>query len=78
MSGNDEIKFDDIVNASSSITVDLANLGGSVSTKRSEREEIDRQIEAFLNAGGTIDVIEANVLADPPRKPVNNYGSQPI
>ena len=42
------------------------------------REELDQQIEAFLNSGGKISCIGADVMADPPRKPENKYGSHPI
>jgi|GEM_PF-5185160 len=43
-----------------------------------EREELNRQIEDFLSTGGSIDRIEATVMADPPKKPENKYGSHPI
>ena len=43
-----------------------------------EREALNQQIEEFLNSGGRISHIEANVMADPPKKPENRYGSQPI
>jgi len=36
------------------------------------------QIEAFLNSGGRISQIDPNVMTDPPKKPENRYGSQPI
>ena len=46
--------------------------------KSAEREQLNGQIESFLGSGGCIDMIEANVLADPPQKPTSNYGGQPI
>ena len=49
----------------------------SASRKRI-REQVQSDIEAFLQAGGKIDQIEPNVLADPPRKPTSNYGGRPI
>ena len=42
------------------------------------REELNRQIDAFLSNGGSINHINSNVMADPPKKPENKYGSQPI
>jgi len=43
-----------------------------------EREELNRQIDEFLNNGGTISAIDMNIMADPPKKPENKYGSHPI
>jgi len=76
MSDN-EVGFNDVVNAAD-IHVDIDALESSAKLKKAEQDELSQQIEAFLNSGGKIDVIEANVLADPPKKPVSNYGSQPI
>lgn len=42
------------------------------------RTELDRQVQDFLKNGGEIQDIEPNVMADPPKKPQNNYGSRPI
>lgn len=42
------------------------------------RTELDRQVQDFLSGGGEIQDIEPNVMADPPKKPQNNYGSRPI
>ena len=50
----------------------------SMVEKVAEREELDRQIEAFLSSGGKISHIDPNVMADPPKKPENKYGSHPI
>lgn len=50
----------------------------SLSSKENERLELQKQMEAFLSNGGQVSVIEQNVLADPPRRPVSNYGSRPI
>ncbi len=47
-------------------------------SKAKAREELNRQVEEFLANGGKINYIDSNVLADPPRKPSSNYGSQPI
>ena len=32
----------------------------------------------FLARGGKVQEVEANVVADPPKKPDNKYGSRPI
>ena len=50
----------------------------SVSSKENIRQQLQDDIEAFLASGGQVDRIAANVTADPPRKPVSNYGSRPI
>ncbi|MEO0444400.1 MAG: hypothetical protein AAFZ92_11805 [Pseudomonadota bacterium] len=60
------------------MVVNLEGLEPSSLSKQVERDEISQQIEAFLAAGGKIDYVEPNVLADPPKKPTSNYGSQPI
>ncbi|PID42894.1 MAG: hypothetical protein CSB48_08725 [Proteobacteria bacterium] len=46
--------------------------------RRDIRLNLNRDIEAFLSRGGRVQVIDANVRADPPRKPSVNYGSAPI
>ena len=46
--------------------------------KERERQQLQADVEAFLARGGKISTIDANVLADPPRKPESSYGSQPI
>lgn len=74
---NNQTEFNDVVNASD-ISIDIDALESSAARKKAEQEELNKQIESFLNSGGEIDVIEPNVLADPPKKPVSNYGSQPI
>lgn len=76
MSDN-EVEFNDVVDAAD-IHVDIDALESDALRKKAERDELSQQIEAFLNSGGRINVIEPNVLADPPKKPVSNYGSQPI
>jgi hypothetical protein len=57
---------------------DMDALESSVALKRAQREQLNAQIESFLDSGGRISQIAANVLADPPQKPTSNYGSQPI
>ena len=52
--------------------------GTNQNAKEEERKRLEADIEAFLAKGGKIDHIEANVMADPPKKPTSNYGGQPI
>jgi len=47
-------------------------------TKDIAREELNQQIEEFLAKGGAISQVPTDVMADPPKKPTSNYGSQPI
>ncbi len=42
------------------------------------RRKIQDDVEAFLSRGGRIDEINPNVTADPPRRPVSNYGGRAI
>lgn len=50
----------------------------SIEAKQKEREALAKAMEEFLSRGGRIQEVEANVVADPPRKPDNKYGSRPI
>ena len=50
----------------------------SLASRKKLRDKVDNEVENFLNAGGAINEIEPNVMADPPRKPTSNYGSRPI
>ncbi|KPA89644.1 MULTISPECIES: transcriptional regulator SutA [Pseudomonas] len=50
----------------------------SVETKNKERDALARAMEEFLARGGKVQEVEANVVADPPKKPDNKYGSRPI
>ena len=50
----------------------------SIASRKKLRNKMDADVEAFLGRGGQISEIEANVMADPPRKPTSNYGSRPI
>ena len=40
--------------------------------------EQTKAMEEFLSRGGKVQEVEANVVADPPKKPDNKYGSRPI
>jgi hypothetical protein len=42
------------------------------------RQQLTNDIENFLKNGGSVQRVENNVRADPPKKPTMNYGSAPI
>lgn len=65
-------------NNAADITLGMDTVESATAAKQAEREQLNAQIESFLDSGGRISMIEANVLADPPQKPTSNYGSQPI
>jgi|GEM_PF-1357366 len=46
--------------------------------KAAERESLMSDVEKFLASGGEIELVDPNVMTDPPKKPVSNYGAQPI
>ncbi|MFN3239518.1 MAG: hypothetical protein ACE37D_21035 [Pseudomonadales bacterium] len=50
----------------------------TVNAKQNVRAQLDADIEAFLQKGGAINEIGANVTADPPTRPVTKYGGRPI
>lgn len=50
----------------------------TVATRDRIRGKMNADIEAFLKSGGSINEVQSNVMADPPRKPSSEYGSQPI
>ncbi|MDD0976665.1 transcriptional regulator SutA [Pseudomonas fontis] len=50
----------------------------SVEAKNKERDALAKAMEEFLSRGGKVQEVEANVVADPPKKPDNKYGSRPI
>ncbi len=52
--------------------------GRTVAARDPDRSQLQSEIDAFLAQGGEITQVEANLRADPPRKPTSNYGSQPI
>lgn len=57
---------------------DITTSSSSMSAHRQLRHEMAADVEAFIAQGGEIEVVEPNVMADPPRKPQSNYGSRPI
>lgn len=50
----------------------------TVSSREAERMRLQEDMARFLNAGGQITQVDANVRMDPPKKPESNYGSRPI
>ena len=46
----------------------------SVTAKAAAREELERDVEAFINKGGSVEQVPRSYRADPPKKPENNYG----
>jgi len=50
----------------------------SIASRKKLRNKMNGDVEAFLQNGGSINQVEPNVMADPPRKPTSNYGSRPI
>ena len=50
----------------------------SVEAKQKERDALARAMEEFLSRGGKVQEVEANVVADPPKKPDSKYSSRPI
>lgn len=55
-----------------------ATAQSSLKARNKMRDAMSADIEAFLAKGGKIQQIDDNVMADPPKKPSSNYGSQPI
>lgn len=50
----------------------------TVSSKEALRRQLEEEMERFLAKGGKIQEIPPDETADPPKKPVSNYGSKPI
>lgn len=50
----------------------------TVSSKEAMRRQLEEEMERFLARGGKVQEIPPDVTADPPQKPVSNYGSKPI
>jgi hypothetical protein len=50
----------------------------SIASRQKARDELEAQIAAFLDRGGKINEVPANVTADPPKKPTPDYGGRPI
>ena len=50
----------------------------SITSRESERLELEDAMLKFLSGGGSVETIERNLRTDPPRRPESNYGSRPI
>jgi hypothetical protein len=50
----------------------------SIEAKQKDRDALAKAMEEFLARGGKVQEIDNNVVADPPKKPENKYGSRPI
>lgn len=86
MSDENEVEADDEVETglesegyvAADHTSEDDSAGASITARQAIRDKLQSDIEAFLAAGGRINEIPPNVIADPPRKPESNYGGQPI
>ena len=50
----------------------------TVAAKSGSRNQLEEDIQRFLAQGGSVSTVAGGVSADPPKKPVSNYGSRPI
>lgn len=50
----------------------------SITSKARARQILEEQIQCFLQNGGAVVDVAHDVINDPPRRPVSNYGSRPI
>ncbi|HRL93201.1 MAG: hypothetical protein IV111_09800 [Pseudomonas sp.] len=75
--GDDEVVPAAKGKAKAKAAVDVDELP-SVEAKQKERDALARAMEEFLSRGGKVQEVEANVVADPPKKPDSKYGSRPI
>jgi|APSaa5957512535_1039671.scaffolds.fasta_scaffold16653_5 hypothetical protein len=50
----------------------------TITSRTRLRNKVEDDIAEFLARGGTINEIDADITADPPKKPENNYGSRAI
>lgn len=50
----------------------------SISSREAIRKKLQSDIEQFLQNGGAVKTIDPHVTADPPTKPISNYGGRPI
>ena len=57
---------------------DMAADARTVESRHQIRNQVADDIEKFLQQGGSINYVDPDVTADPPRKPENNYGSRAI
>ncbi len=76
MSSGETADFSTISN--DQVDAELLMSHSSMLEKLAERERLNSEIERFLSGGGNIHQVEPNVMADPPKRPENKYGSHPI
>lgn len=50
----------------------------TIASRMKVRDKVEEDIARFLSKGGSIDEIDSDVTADPPRKPESNYGARAI
>ena len=68
------------------LSIDLSYIGSredsadgrTVASRQRLRDQLNEEIQMFLAKGGKIDQVGTNVTADPPKRPVSNYGQQPL
>lgn len=82
LSMDGEMSFDAGFNASSAAD-DAASIqethdARSVSSRQHIRSQLENDIQNFIARGGSISEVPALTMADPPRRPVSDYGSRPI
>jgi hypothetical protein len=77
MSENNAVNFPD-AGTVDQIETELLMSHSSMLEKLEERERLNTEIEMFLSGGGEINRIDPNIMADPPKRPENKYGSHPI
>jgi hypothetical protein len=82
---SDDYDDDDAVESTAADDVELTSFasesgaeGADITARNRMREQLDADVEAFLARGGKIQSVDANVMADPPKRPESNYGGQPI
>jgi hypothetical protein len=75
--GDDEVVPAAKGKAKAKAAVDVDELP-SLEARQKERDALARAMEEFLSRGGKVQEVEANVVADPPKKPDSKYGSRPI
>lgn len=77
-----EVSFDGGFTASSAaedaVSIQETHEARTVSSRQHIRSQLEADIEAFLARGGAISEVPALTMADPPRRPVSDYGSRPI
>jgi hypothetical protein len=77
MSEDNAVEFPD-TGTVDQIETELLMSHSSMLEKLEERERLNSEIEMFLSGGGEINQIDPNIMADPPKRPENKYGSHPI